>query len=278
MEFKINLNSYTSQKFILPCLKFEIGINSKYSGDELDAHLLVLIIKLMLKGEVLTQAEPILRNEPIGRGYNSYQVTMNLNRDTIRSIEEFRHDDLELYLTFDFLYSYSTKTDPSKLNFDNRSEVYNHKLSQKDWTQILQKMGYQESWIIEIPRPNIEGLPKVFEHLEKSQTCLQTHSYEECMTNLRIAWNTFYDILKSRREEIAKQIDYGSDKEEKQDPKSKRIEDIKDKIVYFSQVGIHRESYRVFPEDAFLNYYQTVAMISYLSKMLSKSDLQRQEL
>jgi hypothetical protein len=278
MEFKINLINHSSQKVILPCLKFEIGVNSRFSGDEIDAHLLVLIIKLILKGDVLTQAEPILRNDPIGRGYNSYQVTMNLNRDTIRAIEEVRGDDLELYLTFDLLYSYSTKTDPSKLSFQSHSEFYTHKLSQKDWSQILQKMGYQESWIIEIPRPNIEGLPKVFEHLEKSQTCLQTHAYEECMTNLRTAWNTFKDIFQLRWEEISKQIDCGSVVEEKHDTKSKRIKDIKDKIEYFSQVGTHRESYRVFPEDAFLNYYQTVAMISYLSKMLLKSDLQKQEL
>jgi hypothetical protein len=66
-------------------------------------------------------------------------------------------------------------------------------------------------------------------------------------------------------------IDEGSDGQTGHDPKSKRVKDIRDKIHNLANTGIHREAYKVQPDDAILCYYLTVSMVSYLSKLLKKA-------
>ena len=132
-------------------------------------------------------------------------------------------------------------------------------------------MGYSESWIFEIARPTIEGMDVVAEHLRKASDNLSARDYDGCMTNTRIAWDAFQPLFNSKWDNLNTLIDEGSSGQEGQAPKSKRVKDIRDKIHYLANVGVHREAYKIQPDDAILCYYLTVSMVSYLSKLLKKA-------
>ncbi|MEA2074254.1 MAG: hypothetical protein U9O85_00725 [Euryarchaeota archaeon] len=187
----------------------------------------------------------------------------------IDTIEATRVDDLPLTPGVDVLCSYAKPE--NRTLFVQSNLYYDLKYSQKEWAEILKEMGYSESWIFEIARPTLEGMDRVAEHLQKASDNLAARDYENCMANTRIAWDAFQPLLDSKWDEIKALIDEGSEGEPNHDPKSKRIKGIRDKIHYLANVGIHREAYKIQPDDAILCYYLTVSMVSYLSKLLKKA-------
>lgn len=117
----------------------------------------------------------------------------------------------------------------------------------------------------------MKGMDVVTEHLQKASDNLSARDYENCMANTRIAWDAFKPLLDSKWDNIQALIDEDSPGEPSHDPKSKRVKEIRDKIHYLANVGIHREAYKILPDDAILCYYLTVSMVSYLSKILKKA-------
>ena len=269
---KIDIIQHTEEieNEIIPIIKFKIYIrNTNLSPYESNVHLLVITPKLTLNGRYVTNSDSIIVGEPFGEDvHRELEIEFPFPRNTIDAIESQRIDDLPLNLSLQLLLSY--QDDDSNIHYVKTYANLNLKYSQKEWTEILQKMGYTESWIFEITRAKIEGLDTVVEHLQKAADCHYTRDYDNCMANTRIAWDAFKPLLDSKWKKIAIMIDEGSEGQNTHDPKSQRIKEIKDKIHYLSHVGIHREGYKVFPEDAMLCYYLTVSMISYLSKWLKK--------
>jgi hypothetical protein len=78
-------------------------------------------------------------------------------------------------------------------------------------------------------------------------------------------------------ENLAEEIDCGSPGETKYPKKSERIKKLRDAVLLWSQIGVHREAYRVIPEDAFLCYRTTIALASFLSSLSVKSKTKNQE-
>ena len=255
---------------IVPIIKFKIYIkNTNISSYENNVHLLVATPKLTLNGRYVTSSDSIIVGEPLGKDeQKELEIEFPFPRNTIDAIESQRIDDLPLNLSLQLLLSYQNVD--SNIHYEKTYANHDLKYSQREWTEILQKMGYTESWIFEITRAKIEGLDTVVEHLRKAADCHYTRDYDNCMANTRIAWDAFKPLLNSKWDKIALMIDKGSEGQSTHDSKSKRIKEIKDKIHYLSNIGIHREGYKVFPEDAMLCYYLTVSMISYLSRWLNK--------
>lgn len=269
---KIDIIQHTEEieNEIIPIIKFKIYIrNTNLSPYESNVHLLVITPKLTLNGRYVTSSDSIIVGEPFGEDtHKELEIGFPFPRNTIDAIESQRIDDLPLNLSLQLLLSY--QDDDSNIHYVKTYANLNLKYSQKEWTEILQKMGYTESWIFEITRAKIEGLDTVVEHLQKAADCHYTRDYDNCMANTRIAWDAFKPLLDSKWKKIAIMIDEGSEGQNTHDPKSQRIKEIIDKIHYLSNVGIHREGYKVFPEDAMLCYYLSVSMISYLSRWLNK--------
>ena len=263
MIIRINRVTREVKKGIIPSLKYMIQL-TKNEHKELDINLLFATSELTIQGNKITNSEPTIIGEEI-INYKDFTTEFQLPRNTIQAIEKNRIDDLSLMLNINVLYSYQAEN----LN-PIRNEIIAEELkySQKEWSNILHQMGYFEYWIMEIAKPQIEGLDVVIEHLKKAADSIDSKDYENCMTNSRIAWDALKPLLESKKEHIQKQIDEGSTGQSGRDEKSKRVENIKKAIHQFSHVGVHREDYRVFPQDAILCYQLTVSMMAYLSRWL----------
>ncbi len=250
----------------IPALGYDILVRLTPEEDQVWFLMGFAQLSFGLDGSILSVANPVIEYEKV-----DYQKTLRLRfpfpRDVIGAVESKRTDDLTLNLQLS-MYFFIQSQSSTSLRFYVHSEYISVKYSQKEWNQILEKMGYSESWVIEVSRPEIESFPEVVEHLHKASDCLFIRDYEGCMTNTRAAWNSLEPMLKAKWEHIAKQIDEGSPGEESYSSKSKRIEELIAKIKQWSNVGPHREAYRIFPEDAILSYYITVSTVSYLSKWL----------
>ena len=270
MRIDIIQHSKEIKNEIFPIIKFKIYIkNTNRSSYGNNFHLLVATPKLTLNGRYITSSDSIIVGEPFGEDAQiELDIDIPFSRNTIDAIESQRIDDLPLNLSLELLNSY--QDDDSIIHYEKTYAYLDLKYSQKEWTEILQKMGYTESWIFEITRAKIEGLDTVVEHLQKAADCHYTRDYDNSMANTRIAWDAFKPLLNSKWDKIAIMIDEGAQGQSTRETKSTRIKQIFDKIHNLSNVGIHREEYKVFPEDAMLCYYLTVSMISYLSKWLKK--------
>ncbi len=150
------------------------------------------------------------------------------------------------------------------------SRILSLSFSQKNWSEILDQLGYGEFWIMELSKVDIIGMDNVIKHLNKAKANLIHHSYEDCMTNIRSAWNAINPIINDKKDEIKELLDRENVEEISYDPKSKRIFDLLDRIKTFVQIGVHRENYESNFHDAQLSLYQSISMISYLSQMLKK--------
>ena len=269
---RIDVQHHTKEikKDIIPIIEFKIHIvNRDKTSYEKNLFLLIATPKLTFGGKYISSSDPIIVGEPFDEGaQKKLDIDFPFPRNTIDAIESQRIDDLPLNLSFEFLYSY--QDDDSNIHYEKTYANLDLRYSQREWTEILQKMGYTESWIFEITRSKIEGLDTVVEHLQKAADCHYTRDYDNCMANTRIAWDAFKPLLNSKWDKIAIMIDKGAQGQSTREPKSIRIKEIFDKIHNLSNVGIHREEYKVFPEDAMLCYYLTVSMISYLSRWLNK--------
>lgn len=258
------------KKGVFPYLKLRIWVSPERSEGYPDLQLLLATVKLILNGDCIAASEPLLFTKNFS-GHIDLEANVPFPRNVIDTIESTRIDDLPLTLAVDVLCSYSDTGRTNRTAFFQSNLYHSLKYSQKEWTEILKKMGYSESWIFEIARPPLEGMDVVAEHLQKASDNLAARDYENCMANTRIAWDAFKSLLDPKWDEIKALIDKGSSGESKYDPKSTRIKDIRDKIHNLANVGIHREAYRVQPDDAILCYYLTVSMVSYLSKLLKKA-------
>ena len=255
----------------IPRIKYTISLTNKETSREQDPYLLQVHARLIYQNHFNIPAEPIFPCR-LFQPNNSFQMSVEFQfpRWIIEAIESVRVDDVQFDLSFDLLYS-CIEQPTNKFVIENRQVIQKIEYSQRKWLDILRQMNYSESWLIEVQRPNIEGMDIVVEHLCKAADCLSTRDYDDCMVNTRAAWNSFKPLLESKWESIGKLIDEGSSGQKGKDSKSKRVRIIREKIRDLTHVGAHREEYIVFPEDALLSYRLTVSMISYLSKWLGRT-------
>lgn len=260
---------------ITPTLKFEIWLSNKTRGNISNFKLLLTSVELWVFGQSIGVSRPAIQNENFS-GQVRIEEEIPFPKYLLQSIEQKRIDDLPLELSIRGLVSY-TQDNNTVLLFDKFMRNYNFKQSQKEWTGILEKMGFKEAWIIEMSRPKIEGFGVVKEHLQKASEAIDRRDFEKAISDCRVAWESLNPLISSSWEKLASEIDLGSQGETGYPTKSERIKKLRDTVLQWSQIGVHREAYRVSPEDAFLCYRTTVALASFLSSLLAKSMSKNQE-
>jgi hypothetical protein len=260
---------------ITPTLKFQIWLGNKTRGNFSNLKLLLTSVELKVFGQSISVSSPSIRNENFS-GQVMIVEEIPFPKYLLQSIEQKRTDDLPLRLSIGGLVSYTQDNNPTTI-FDKFTSDYNFKQSQKEWTTILEKMGFKEAWIIEITRPKIEGFDVVKEHLQKASEAIDRRDFEKAISDCRVAWDSLSPLISSSWEKIANEIDLGSPGEPDYPKKSERIKKLREATLLWSQIGVHREAYRVTPEDAFLCYHTTVTLVSFLSSLLAKSMSKEQE-
>ncbi len=257
----------------IPQLEYNVNLQIDSRDEEVCFLMAFAYLGLGSDGSPLTSSVPIISAEKVSY-YKTLQLRFPFPRDVVTAIESRRVDDVVLNLDIGMYFYIQSFQDhvpvlQGSLPFYlGRPGTVPIKYSQKEWSGILKKLGYSESWVLEISRPRIEGFHTVVEHLQKAYDDLLARNYEGCMANTRVAWDSLELLLKAKWEHIARQIDGGFPGEDGRLAKSNRIKELIDKARQWANVGVHREAYCVFPEDATLSYYITVSLMSYLSRWL----------
>lgn len=277
MMFEVNIDNLSHKVFgpdlrIVPTLQFEAWLNFKRSNVK-NIKLHLTSMELSIFGQSIGVSKSTIRDELVS---SQVKITEEISfpKYLIQSIEQKRIDDLPISLTMEGLVSY-LENNISIMDTFRVSREY--KQSQKEWTGILEKMGYKETWIIEMQRPKMEGFDIVKEHLQKASEAIDRRDYEKSISDCRVAWESLNPLIDSLWEKLAEEIDCGSPGEAKFAKKSERIKKLRDAVLLWSQIGVHREAYRVVPEDAFLCYRTTIALASFLSSLSTKSASKNQD-
>jgi hypothetical protein len=204
-----------------------------------------------------------------------FEYTLSLPRSAIQSIEESRRDDVRLSLNISGLCLETDGLD--KRDVKTLSLNIQNDLSQTQWAKLLKETGYQDTWVLEIAKPATADPSKfkdVTRFLEEAEAELSAGSPDDVIGRCRKALDKLDEIMSvDDWANVNKEIDWGSIGESNYATKSKRIQEIRAKIRDWTNIGPHSDKYVVRFEDAKLCYLLTASLVSYLSKMASRSSL-----
>ena len=192
-----------------------------------------------------------------------------LPRSLIEQIESFRDTDVSLNMSFQARYLGRSRPAPNTMSIPQPQAAYvSHsvEISESKWLGFLEKMGYFSAWLIEIPRPKIEGWDEAVKFLKSAEERILSHDPEGAVAACRATWKSVQKVIEDSKPRIALEIDRGSRKEEGEPEKSERIENIWRWVLKFSNVGSHPEYYAATMEDAKLAYQTTCSVLSYISR------------
>lgn len=186
------------------------------------------------------------------------------SREEIQAINAARSGDVRVDLSVEFRYL--TKEQMPFGPYESVDTPCQVKVSERDWLGILDQLGYYGGWVVEVPRPTIDGMEEVVRFLDSAWNKLQAHDPPGTVADLRKAWDRADPILDAFASDRDHSIDGLSRGEADQPPKSRRIGDIRKAIDKFTQIGPHSDVYEVTSDDALLAYRLTASMVAYLSK------------
>jgi hypothetical protein len=186
------------------------------------------------------------------------------SREEIEAINSVRSGDVRVDLSVElrFLTSEQMPFGPYESVFTSCQD----KVSERDWLGILDQLGYYGGWVVEVPRPTIEGMEDVVKFLDSAWIKFQAHDPPGAVADLRKAWDRADPIIDAFAADRDRSIDGLSRGEANQPSKSLRIAGVRQTIDKFTQIGPHSDVYEVTSDDALLAYRLTASMIAYLSK------------
>ena len=145
-------------------------------------------------------------------------------------------------------------------------------IPQSTWIETLERLDYGKFKIIEmvIPTtPSFSGLQDSIQRLQEAQQLLNKGENEEVITKCRKAFESLRPLITASSPQLATQIDLGSKGKPGDPDKSKRIEDIQQKIWKLLHIGPH-EGYMVTRQDAELIIFLCMSMIRFYSVQFKK--------
>lgn len=257
----------------IPKLKVAIGVQAIRSDpSESGFHLFDLIARFDLLGitipQVVEESGLQIGDDLAILGNRELRYLLVLPRDLISQIEAVRVDDVTVSLSLQARYL--RKMQPGQGAVPVIPSVFgvghSFDISESKWLGLLDKMGYFSSWLLEIPRPKIEGWDQVVGFLKKAEERILAHDAEGAIGQCRAAWKSVQPLAEANLSDIAAEIDRGSKKEEDEPEKSKRVEALWRGALKFSNTGSHPEYYAATMSDAMLAYQITCSLLAYLSR------------
>lgn len=191
-------------------------------------------------------------------------------RHLIDAIESTRTHDVQLSVSVELRY-FRTGAQPH----ETLGAAWAHlqaKVSQKEWLDCLQAMGYHGGWLLEVERPRAEGWPRAVEFLDRAADRIASRDSEGAIVQCRSVWESLAPLLDAAGSGIAAEVDRGSAPEKGEPPKSERITVLRKAVLKWSHAGAHPESYQASLDDALLAYRLTAALVSYLSRKAAQAE------
>lgn len=236
-------------------------------------HLLDIIPRVTFAGVRLTWVEP--ENAPLFgssvRDLHNREVfwAVRVSRNEIDTINSARAGDVKVDLSVE--YRFLTNEQPPFGPFLPVNSNCQYKVSERDWLGVLDQLGYQGGWVVEVPRPATEGMDQVVTFIGSAWTKIQTHDPPGAVADLRKAWDLADPVLDAHAMDRDQRIDGLSRREPDQPLKSERVKLMRQAIDKFTQIGPHSDIYEVTADDAILAYRLTASMVAYLSKKARRS-------
>jgi hypothetical protein len=184
--------------------------------------------------------------------------------EVLRGIEDRRSDDVNVDFTLQLNFYRDSPEHGS--SFQPAQASVQRKLSAKDWSEILESLGHDGAWIIELPIPSVGDLSEAKTYLDSARTKIGAHDGPGAVAELRKAWDCADRELAPMskwRDEVVNGLSKG---EADWPSKSDRVKQIQTAIDTFVQIGPHSDRYEVTPDDAIMAYRVTVSVMAYLSK------------
>jgi len=202
--------------------------------------------------------------------------TLRISLEDLNEIESKRSGDITLNLVLEGKIAPHLIGNSKPISSERFKLDIPWKFSEKQWIKFLEDLGYGAKWIVEIDRPDLEGFSEVIKFLDRAREGLYSKSNPGYVINdLRLARDSLAVYLERNKENIYKVIDEGSANEEGHLKKSERIENMYKAIKEWLNIGPHGDKYKVTYQDALLGYREFVAMLAYLSSVLT--EVQRKE-
>jgi hypothetical protein len=157
-------------------------------------------------------------------------------------------------------------------------------IPQSRWAKICAKMGTTSTAILEIP---ISGgtfpasLQPVIQYVDDARSLLTEGKTDEVVTKCRKALEALNPIVSVKSDatsgppfqrlepSLASKLDLGSLGQSGKDPKSVRLEEIRQTLYNMLHIGPH-ESYQVFPEDARALLWLTSGLVRYYADLIAR--------
>ena len=133
--------------------------------------------------------------------------------------------------------------------------------SRDEWNKLLEDLGFEGAWTVEIARPALMGWDEVEAKLRQAEKEVRDCQPQKAVLSCREAWGLVKPQLAERWEQVRDIINRGSKSPGDYTPKANRVVTIFNDvdllfndIHYLADMGAHGEVHRITDEDALLVY------------------------
>lgn len=200
-------------------------------------------------------------------GGTEAKFLVRLTRQEIAEIEGRRAGDVNININLAFRYFLAPGGKAQAFYQGTQLEI-----SEGKWLKLLEALGYESGWVLEVLRPKIQGWERPVSHLQAARERIASHDAQGAVAECRAAWDSVDPLLKGAWESVEREMDRGSTPESGFPPKSARVKSLREWAERFSHTGAHPESFNATMEDALLAYRMTASLLSYLSVKVVQAD------
>ncbi len=150
--------------------------------------------------------------------------------------------------------------------------------SRDEWNRLLDDVGYEGAWTVEVVRPTAAKWEEVEGKLREAEKELRDLQAQRAATVCREAWELAKPFIQSKWESVQDIINRGSKSPGKYTTKADRIASVYNDvdllfndIRYLADIGAHGGVHSVTDEDALLIYRLTHSMLGYLSRRMQEA-------
>jgi hypothetical protein len=115
------------------------------------------------------------------------------SREEFETINSVRSGDVRVDLSVEFRFL--TNEEMPFGPYTPVSASCQVKVSERDWLGILDQLGYYGGWVVEVPRPTVDGMEEVAKFLDSAWAKYQAHDPPGAVADLRKAWDRADPIL-----------------------------------------------------------------------------------
>lgn len=276
--FDVKITQIDAEKKAIPVFKIQLLIKNLESYS---IQLLGYKINISFAGVNIGSTSSYSSIKINNHGHHYFEEEIQITPYLFETINKARRNgDVQINGSINYLYLNLAVDQQKQIPLTYRTYFNPYKLSQFDWTNLATKLGYTKYKIFEILWPDIpqlDELNNIMNGLQEAQTLFNEGKNNEVVSKCRLVLEELMPIVTGKysgnklemKKDIAGIVDFGSFQKEGEEPKSEKIENLRQKIWRYHHIGPHY-GYTVSREDAELSIMLCLSMVRYYSVQLNK--------